>query len=93
MTSVQQPFDVFSLFAPTLNLAVWFGLHVVFEELQTVKPFGLDLDVPLWSSIHVAAAALVLAAHVAVFRCKLGPVTVLAGCAIAGAALHVVEAA
>lgn len=28
-----------------LNLAVWFGLHVVFEEVQTITPFGLDLDV------------------------------------------------
>ena len=71
-----------------LNLAVWFGLHVVFEEVQTIASFGLDLDVPVWSSINLAAAALVLAALVAVFRFKLGPVTVLAGCAIAGLTLH-----
>ncbi len=71
-----------------LNLAVWFGLHVVFEEVQTIASFGLDLDVPVWSSINLAAAALVLAALVAVFRLKLGPVTVLAGCAIVGLALH-----
>jgi chromate transporter len=71
-----------------LNLAVWFGLHVVFEEVGTITTFGLDLDVPVWSSINLAAAALVLAALVAVFRFKLGPVTVLAGCAIAGLALH-----
>ncbi len=71
-----------------LNLAVWFGLHVVFEEVQTIASFGLDLDVPVWSSINLAAAALVLAALVAVFRFKLGPVTVLSGCAIAGLALH-----
>jgi chromate transporter len=71
-----------------LNLAVWFGLHVVFEEVGTITTFALDLDVPVWSSVNLAAAALVLAALVAVFRFKLGPVTVLAGCAIAGLALH-----
>ncbi|MDF1598272.1 hypothetical protein PZ895_00580, partial [Mesorhizobium sp. YIM 152430] len=49
-------------------LAVWFGLHVVFEEVGTITTFGLDLDVPVWSSINLAAAALVLAALVAVFR-------------------------
>ena len=70
-----------------LNLAVWFGLHVVFDEVRTIASFGLDLDVPVWSSINLAAAALVLAALVAVFRFKLGPVMVLAGCALAGMAL------
>lgn len=67
-----------------LNLAVWFALHVVFDEVRTIGSFGLDLDMPVWSSINLAAAALVLAALVAVFQLKLGPVTVLAGCAMAG---------
>ncbi|NYS26768.1 chromate efflux transporter [Rhodobacteraceae bacterium 2376] len=70
-----------------LNLAVWFGMHVVFVEVRTITSLGLDLEVPVWSTINVAAAALVLAALVAVFRFKLGPVTVLAGCALAGIAL------
>jgi chromate transporter len=71
-----------------LNLAVWFGLHVIFEEVRTITTFVLHLDVPVWSSINLAAAALVLAALVAVFRFKIGPATVLAGCAIAGLVLH-----
>ncbi len=70
-----------------LNLAVWFGLHVVFEEVRTLTSLGLDLDVPVWSTLNLAAAALVLAALFAVFRFRLGPVTVLAGCALAGIAL------
>jgi chromate transporter len=70
-----------------LNLAVWFGLHVVFDEVRTVTAYGLDLDVPVWSTVNLAAAALVLAALVAAFRFRLGPVTVLAGCALAGVAL------
>lgn len=72
-----------------LNLAVWFGLHVIFEEVRTVTSFGLNLDVPVWSTLNMAAAALVLAALVAVFRLKLGPVTVLAGCAATGLVLGV----
>lgn len=71
-----------------LNLAVWFGLHVVFGEVRTVTSIGLDLDVPVWSTLNIAAAAMVLAALVAVFRFRLGPVTVLAGCAVAGIALE-----
>lgn len=70
-----------------LNLAVWFGLHVVFDEVHTIASFGLDLDVPVWSTVNLAAAALVLAALGAVFRVRLGPVTVLAGCALAGVVL------
>ncbi len=72
-----------------LNLAVWFGLHVVFDEVRTIASFGLDLDVPVWSTVNLTAAALVLAALVAVFRFNRGPVTVLAGCAVAGMALAV----
>ncbi|WPZ14604.1 chromate efflux transporter [Nitratireductor rhodophyticola] len=70
-----------------LNLAVWFGLHVIFDEVRTLTAFGLDLDVPIWSTVNLAAAALVLSALVAVFHVKLGPVTVLAGCAVAGVVL------
>lgn len=76
-----------------LNLAVWFGLHVVFDEVRTVTSFGLDLDLPVWSTLNLAAIALVLAALIAVFRFRLGPVTVLAGCAAAGLALGLAGAA
>jgi chromate transporter len=72
-----------------LNLATWFGLHVVFDEVGTMTSFGLDLDVPVWSSLNLAAAVLVVAALVAVFRFGYGAVTVLACCAFAGMALAV----
>lgn len=70
-----------------LNLAVWFALHVVFDELRRVVALGLTLDLPVWTTLDLAAAALVLAALLATFRFRLGPVTVLAGCALAGLAL------
>lgn len=71
-----------------LNLAVWFGLHVIFDEVRTVTSFGLDLDVPVWLSINGPAAVLVLAAMIAVFRFRIGPVTALAGCAAIGIAFR-----
>jgi|TARA_A100001391_G_scaffold63912_1_gene39864 chromate transporter len=67
-----------------LNLAVWFGLHVVFSEVVEFSAFGLHIDAPVLASIDWLSALLILAAMVAIFRFKLGPVTVLAGCAAAG---------
>jgi len=67
-----------------LNLAVWCGLHVVFDEVRTLTTFGLDLDLPVSSTLNPAAAMLVLAAVVAVFRIRVGPVTVLSASAILG---------
>ncbi|UMA67254.1 chromate efflux transporter (plasmid) [Roseivivax marinus] len=77
-----------------LNLAVWFGMHVVFDEVRgAVSGIGLDIEVPVLASIDIAAAALVGAAVVAVFRYRLGPVPVLAGCAIAGLLLRALSLA
>jgi chromate transporter len=70
-----------------LNLAVWFGMHVVFDRVRTVTGFGLDLDLPVWTTLNPWAALLVLAAVVAVFRFRLGPVQVLLAAAAAGLAL------
>jgi len=71
-----------------LNLAVWFGLHVVFDEVRQISAFGLALDVPVWSTLNIVAAVLVLANLIAVFRFRLGPVTVLCGSALAGLVLR-----
>ncbi|MDP2356582.1 MAG: chromate efflux transporter [Beijerinckiaceae bacterium] len=71
-----------------LNLAVWFGLHVVFDELRSWTAFGLRLDVPILASVNWPSLALVAAAFVAVFRFRLGPVTVLVGCALIGLLLY-----
>jgi chromate transporter len=74
-----------------LNLAIWFGMHVVFDEVRMVTAFGLNLDVPVWGSLNLAAAGLLLAAIVAVFRLRLGTLTVLLGSAVAGLALGALE--
>ncbi|WP_052715350.1 chromate efflux transporter [Paracoccus sp. 228] len=71
-----------------LNLALWFGLHVLFDRLRPVAAMGLDLDLPVWRTLDPAAMVLILAAMIAVFRLRAGTVPVLAGCALAGLALH-----
>jgi len=67
-----------------LNLAVWFGLHVLFGELRAVEGFGMSLDVPILATIDPAALVLMLAAVLAVFRFRVGMLPVLAACSAAG---------
>lgn len=67
-----------------LNLAIWFGMHVIFEEVRPVAGMGVDMELPVPASVDLAALALVVLAAIAVFRLRLGPVTVLAACAAAG---------
>ena len=69
-----------------LNLAVWFGLHVVFRTVERVAVGPLTLDLPVLASLDPAALLLSLAAAVAIFRFRLGLVPVLAGSALAGLA-------
>ncbi|MGZ3218302.1 chromate efflux transporter [Paracoccus sp. T5] len=71
-----------------LNLAVWFGLHVLFGQLRPVAGWGLELELPVWATLNLPAALLVIVALLAVFRFRLGAVTVLAICALAGLALR-----
>ncbi|MEZ2132643.1 MULTISPECIES: chromate efflux transporter [unclassified Sinorhizobium] len=72
-----------------LNLAVWFGLHVLFGELHQVHGFGMTIDVPVLSSVNVASLILTLGALLAVFRFKIGMIPVLAACSILGMLLGV----
>ena len=67
-----------------LNLAVWFGLHVLFGEVRQVEGFGMSLDVPVLSTIDPAALVLTLAAIVAIFYLRIGMIPVLAACSAAG---------
>ena len=67
-----------------LNLAIWFGLHVLFGEVREVEGFGVSLDIPVLATIDPAALVLTLAAIVAVFHLKIGMIPVLAACSAAG---------
>jgi chromate transporter len=67
-----------------LNLAVWFGLHVLFGEVHEVEGLGMSLDMPVLATIDPAALVLTLAAVVALFHLKIGMIRVLAACSAAG---------
>jgi chromate transporter len=67
------------------NLAVWFGLHVLFTELTEVRAFGLVLSQPVVSTINLPSLVLMVGALVAMLRFRVGMLPTLAGCAAAGA--------
>ncbi|RKF05869.1 chromate transporter [Oceaniradius stylonematis] len=66
------------------NLAVWFGLNVLFGAFENVRtgPFFVpDID---WAGFDRVAAAIGIAAAVALIRFKLGLFAVLGAAAVAG---------
>jgi chromate transporter len=71
-----------------LNLAVWFGLHVLFARLVPVHWLGLSVDVPVLQSIDIPAAILAAAAAVAIFRFEVGMIPVLLASSMAGVVLY-----
>ncbi|MFK4506976.1 chromate efflux transporter [Bradyrhizobium daqingense] len=71
-----------------LNLSIWFALHTLFRETVPVHAFPLNFDRPVLSSVDVPALVLAIAAATAIFRFKLGMLTVLAASCAAGVALR-----
>ncbi|WP_027573674.1 chromate efflux transporter [Bradyrhizobium sp. WSM1743] len=71
-----------------LNLSIWFALHTLFRETVPVHAFPLAFDRPVLTSVDVPALVLSIAAATAIFRFKLGMLTVLAGSCAAGVALR-----
>jgi chromate transporter len=71
-----------------LNLAVWFAIHSWFAEVRTFGSFGLDMDLPVLSSVDPWAVALALAAMALVFLFRIGMLPTLGLAAAAGFALH-----
>ena len=71
-----------------LNLAVWFGLHVLFGKVHQARLGPVALDLPVLSSVNLVALGLTALAAVAAFRFKVGVIPLLLGCAAAGVALR-----
>lgn len=71
-----------------LNLALWFGLHVMFRDLQTLSVGPLRLDLPVLASVNGASLTLTLIAAIAAFRFKVGVIPLLLGSGLAGLGLH-----
>ncbi len=69
------------------NLALWFGLHVIFtRHARIATPWDHALSVPQLSSFDAMAAAIAIAAAIALIRFKANVVLVIAVCAAAGMA-------
>ena len=73
-----------------LNLAVWFGLHVLFGQVRIVEVLGMTIDVPVLSTLNVASAILTLSAMLAIFRFRVGMIPVLAACSAAGIGYYLI---
>jgi chromate transporter len=67
-----------------LNLAVWFGLQVLFAAHRPIHWLGATIDVPLLASANIPSIVLAAAAAVAVFRFKFGMVPVLLASSLTG---------
>ena len=73
-----------------LNLAVWFGVHVIFRETVAWHGFGLNLSIPVLPSLDIFATILAIAAALAIFRFKIGIIQTLLACSLAGVVLQLV---
>jgi chromate transporter len=76
-----------------LNLAIWFGLHVLFRQVREVSLGPASIDTPVLASIDPITLLLTLAAAIAVFRFKVGVIKVLLACAAAGLAWYAIRLA
>jgi chromate transporter len=76
-----------------LNLAIWFGLHVLFAQVEEVHALAMSIDVPAPASLNVPSLVLTLGALVAIFRFGIGMIPVLTACAALGVAYHLVGGA
>jgi chromate transporter len=75
-----------------LNLAIWFAIHTIFQEVRPVRGFGLAFEAPVLASVNLWAFALSIAAAIAIFRFKAGMIPTLAGCCAAGVVLYLAGA-
>lgn len=71
-----------------LNLAIWFGLHVLFREVGTLRLGPVSMALPEPASLDTLSLLLTAAAAVMLFRLRLGIVYTLLVCAVAGFALN-----
>ncbi|AQH05221.1 chromate transporter (plasmid) [Burkholderia sp. KK1] len=73
-----------------LNLAAWFAIHTLFAQVTVKHVLGMTLQIPALSSLDLWSLLLSGAAMLALFRFKLGMMTTLAGCCIAGIVIHMI---
>ncbi len=67
-----------------LNLAIWFGLHILFSEVRMIVLGPMTLEVPVLASLLWPSLGLTVVAAFAIFRLKLSIIATLAISATAG---------
>jgi chromate transporter len=73
------------------SLALTVAANVLFEDVETARPFFASIPRPVWSSIDVASAAIAAAAFVAIRRFRVNVAWVALGGGLAGLVLEVVR--
>jgi chromate transporter len=71
-----------------LNLAVWFALHTLFGEVQTVEYGVVRTSVPQLATLDWRALIIAVGAMVAMFRFRIGMMATLGAAAIVGVVLR-----
>lgn len=71
-----------------MNLAVWFGVHVLFQRMIAFHWAGLTFEAPALASLNLASGLLTAAAAVAAFRFKTGMIPLLAASSAAGVLIY-----
>jgi chromate transporter len=66
------------------NLAVWFGLRVLFRDMRRVELGPASLDIPVPGSLDLLALAIAVLAAICLFRLRLGLLKTLGVAAVAG---------
>jgi chromate transporter len=67
-----------------LNLAVWFGIHTLFDQVREVDVFGGLIPLPVWSSVDWFVVSVALISFVGLWRYRWNVVPVVLGGAAAG---------
>jgi chromate transporter len=73
------------------SLAVTVAANVLFDDVETARPFFASIPRPVWSSIDVASAAIAAAAFVAIRRFRVNVAWVALGGGLVGLVLEVVR--
>ena len=73
------------------NLALWFGLHVLFGDLTRIETGPVKMTWPVWSSVSIAAVGLFLLSAVMLLKLHAGLAKTLAVCALLGAAIGIMS--
>ncbi len=70
------------------NLALWFALHVIFDEVGRIEASFISMAWPVWGTLNWSALALTVLAAVSLFFLHWGVLRTLALAALAGLLLQ-----